>query len=635
MTDQPHPAVPDETTTDLPTVEPPPAPAASSASPEPPAAPLPGAETATFDTAAADGPIAPAHAVSRDSGTFGSGVPAARRSSGVRWAIALGGVAIVVAVTAVIIALAGGRPNTSVAVGYMPSDTLAYSEVRLDLPGDQRVKLAAFMSSFPGFDDQAAFDTKLDELLDRLVRMASEDQQAWTSDIKPWFGGVIAVGSGPMSAPSALGLASPLGGGSLVAITVTDRAKAVAWLQKTAGEALTASEYGGATLLTGPDSGFGTTFVVAVTDKVILGGTDADVRAAVDSKGENKLADDDEFKAAYGIVKRDYVAFGFVDYRSLIQSAIASSGAGSGLDSTTVDDELLSMVPPWFASVARIEDDAIVTDGAFPSIDFGFDAKNKRSVLAGHTPANTIVYAESHDIGTALVTLLDRFRGMPELRDTFGQLDTSAGMIGGVDGIIGWWGDVAIAISSQADGSYGGGLLITPTDADKASAFFGFIRSAIVLGGRGAGLEVRDVPHGDTTISVIDFSAAAGGSGALPPGVKAEVAYAVTPEVVAFGYSEAWVASVLDAEGATSLAGTPRYQELLKRVGEENLGVTFIDVTAIRELLEPLMKPDLSVDDWAFYEREIKPYLLPFDAVISSSVKDGGVDHLVQSVVVK
>ena len=98
MTDQPNPAVPDETTTDLPTVEPPPASAASSASPapEPPAAPLPGAETATFDTDADDGPIAPADAVSRDSGTFGSGVPAPRRSSGVRWEIPLGGVAMAV-----------------------------------------------------------------------------------------------------------------------------------------------------------------------------------------------------------------------------------------------------------------------------------------------------------------------------------------------------------------------------------------------------------------------------------------------------------------------------------------------------------------------------------------------------------
>lgn len=626
MTDQPHPAVPDETTTDVPIVEPPPATPTLPATP----APEPSAQAAAIADST-DGP-APAQVVSRDSGTFEAEATAARRSSGVRWAIALGGLAIVVAATAAILALAGARPSTSIAVGYMPNDTVAYSEVRLDLPGDQRAKLAAFMSSFPGFDDQAAFDTKLDELLDRLVRMASEDAQAWTTDIKPWFGGVVAVGSGPQS----MATNSSSMGGSLVVVTVKDRAGAIGWLKKTANGSLSESEYNGATLLTSPNAGFGTMFVVAVTDEVILGGTDADVRAAIDSKGDRKLADDDEFKAAYGIVKGDYVAFGFVDYRSFIQSALTSAGAASGLNATTVDDELLSMVPGWFAAVTRIEGDALVSDSAFPSIDFGFDAKNKRSALAGHAPANTVFFAETHDIGTALTTIMERFRQVPELRDAFGQLDTSAGIIGGVDGIIGWWGDVAVAISKQSDGSYGGGILITPTDGDKASAFFGLIRSAIVLGGRGAGLEIRDVPHGDTTISVIDFSAAAGGAAAdLPPGYKMEIAYAVTPDVVAFGYGEAWVASVLDANGATSLAGTPRYQDLLKRVGEENLGVTFVDVTAIREILEPLAKAEMDPDEWAFYEREVKPYLLPFDAVISSAVKDGGVDHLVQSLVVK
>lgn len=626
MTDQPNPAVPDETQTDLPAVEPPPSAA-------PPTRPLD--ETAAIDTESSDRP-APAQAVARDSGASGAEAATTRRSSGARWAIALGGVAVVIAVTAAILALTGARPTTSATVGYMPNDTIAYSEVRLDLPGDQRAKLAAFMSSFPGFDDQAAFDVKLDELLDRLVRMASEDAQRWTSDIKPWFGGVIAVGSRPMSATAPT--VSPTTGGTLVAITIKDRAGAVAWLKKTAsgaGGGLSESDYKGSTMLAGPDPSFGSAFSIAVNDEVILAGADADVRAAVDSKGDNKLADDDEFKAAYGNVKGDYVAFGFVDYRSLLQSTFA--GTGSGLDTTAVDDELLTMVPAWFAGITRIEGDALVSDAAFPSIDFGFDAKNKRSGLAGHAPATSILYGESHDIGPALGALLDRFRNMPELRDTFSQIDQQASMLGGLDGIIGWWGDVALDVSKLPDGSYGGGLLMTPTDSQKAGTFLGFIRSAIVLGGRGAGLQVRDVTHGDATITVIDFSAAFGGTdvAVLPPGFKAELAYAVTQDVVAFGYGEAWVASVLDANGATSLAGTPRYQDLLKRVGEENIGVTFLDLAAIREVIEPIARQESSSDEWAFYEREIKPYLLPFDAVISSAVKDGGIDHLVQSLVVK
>lgn len=579
-------------------------------------------------------PPAPATAVARDAAAASDSGPAWRRASGVRWAIALGAVALVVAVSAVIVVLASGRPATSVTVGYMADDTIAYSEFRLDLPGDQRAKLAAFMSSFPGFKDQAQFDPKLDEALDRIVRAASSDAQSWTADIKPWFAGQIAVGSRPADISPTNAFAGSTGNPGLFVITIRDKAAAAAWLKKTVGSGLNESDYNGATILSAPDAGFGIPFVFAVTDKVLLAGADADVRAAVDSKGGNKLADDAEFKAAFGTVKGDYVSFGFIDYQSLLKSTI-DAAAGGGLGSTTVDDELLALVPTWFASVGRIENDSIVSDSSFPSIDFGFGAQNKHSGLAGHAPAGTIFYSESHDIGAATVAFLDRLRQIPELRQTFSQIDQSAGMIGGIDGTVGWWGDVALAVSKDASGNVGGSLLIAPTDAQKARDFFDTMRSFVVLAGGGAGISIRDVQHGETTISIVDFSEAVGQGAGLPPGLKPELAFALTNDVVVLGSGESFVGAVLDANGGTSLAGSARYQDLVKRVGEQNLGVTFVDVAAVRELVEPLLKPELSADDWAFYEREIKPYLLPFDAAVSSSVKDGGTDHLVQSIVVK
>ncbi|HEX7222997.1 MAG TPA: hypothetical protein VF231_07085, partial [Candidatus Limnocylindrales bacterium] len=112
---------------------------------------------------------APAAAVAREGGTYGAETGTSRRNVGVRWAIALGGLGLVVAATIAIVALASGRPATSVAVGYMPPGTIAYAEYRLDFPGDQRQKLASFLSSFPGFDDQAALDTKVREALDQIL----------------------------------------------------------------------------------------------------------------------------------------------------------------------------------------------------------------------------------------------------------------------------------------------------------------------------------------------------------------------------------------------------------------------------------------------------------------------------------
>jgi hypothetical protein len=594
---------------------------------------LPDTTTQIFEPVEA-GTSAPAQAVARDPGT--GEPPATRRSSGLRWAIALVGVAVIVGATAIIVALASGRPSPSIAVGYMPTDTVSYGEYRLDLPGDQRAKMAAFLGKFPGFDDPSNAQAKLYEVFDRIIRLASKDKQSYTANIEPWFGGQIAMGSGPISATgqSSTG-ASPLGGGSpLFVVTVKDKAKATDWLKSTIGESLTETAYNGTTIY-GFGGGGADGFAVIVTDKVMLLGTDTAVRAAFDSNGAGKLADDAEFKAAFGTVSRDYVSFSYTEFRGLLQSIVSMGGAGSGLDTTTVDDELLSMVPAWQASSLLFEDDALVGDGAYPRIDLGFDAKNRKSSLVGHAPPGTIFYAESHDIGPALNALLERLRKMPDLREPFKQIDAAVGVAGGFDGLFGWWGDAAVAISKGTDGSIGGGLLIQPTDAAAAKRTFDTLRSFLLLAGGNSGIELRDVDHGGATITVIDFSAAAKSSGQLPAGVKAELAYTVTNDVVVIGYGEAFVASVLDAGPGPSLADDSRFTELVSRAGQENIGLSFINIRAIRELVEPLVKDLVPADKWAFYEKEIRPYVLPFDAIASGVRVDGDLDRLTQIVTVK
>jgi Protein of unknown function (DUF3352) len=577
------------------------------------------------------GTFAPAEAVARESGAPGAEVPG-RRSSGVRWAIALIGVALVVGATAIVLALASGRPSTSIAVGYMPDDTIIYGEYRLDLPGDQRENLAGFLSAFPGFDDQAAIDTKLDEAFDRLVAAISSDKQTYTADIEPWFAGQIAYAMGPFAIPDLTGSSFSTAGGqsSLFVVTVKDKEKATAWLEKVSDGALTRGDYNGAITLTGPAGNVGPAFLIAINDEVLLAGPAAEVRAAVDSKGDGKLADDSEFKAAFGIVNHDYVTFSFIDYRSFATSYFdVISGAGGNLDSTTVDDEILSLVPAWFGAVGWFENDAFVGQSAYPSVDIGYDARNKKSTLLGLAPPNTVVYSEAHDVGAALTALLGRFREMPELRDAFSQIDQATSTVGSFEGLLSWWGDIAVVVSSDDNGVIGGGLLIQPTDVALAQRTFESIRSLIVFGGGSAGIEVRDVQHGDATVTVIDFSGAMGSAAeSLPPGYKAEIAYTITKDVVVIGYGEAFVESVLDAGPGPSLADDPRVASLVKRVGEENLGMTFVDIRAIRELIEPLAKAEASPEEWARYEKEIRPFLLPFDAYASSAREDGDIDRL-------
>jgi len=68
------------------------------------------------------GAAAPAQAVQRDSAYAVTG--RARRSTGLRWAVALVGVAIVLIATAAVFALTAGSPSVSAAVGYMPDNVV-------------------------------------------------------------------------------------------------------------------------------------------------------------------------------------------------------------------------------------------------------------------------------------------------------------------------------------------------------------------------------------------------------------------------------------------------------------------------------------------------------------------------------
>ena len=86
----------------------------------------------------------------------------------------------------------------------MPDGTIVYGEARLDLPGDQRLALAAFLSKFPGFADQSAIEGKLNEVMDRFVGGVTNGDQAYTTDIQPWFDGELAFALGPLPDPGTL-----------------------------------------------------------------------------------------------------------------------------------------------------------------------------------------------------------------------------------------------------------------------------------------------------------------------------------------------------------------------------------------------------------------------------------------------
>ncbi len=560
-----------------------------------------------------------------DTGTFGApvGAPATGRGRGLRWAIAIIGVVLVAAVSVVIVSLVGAKPATSVAMGYLPADVMTYTEIRLDLPGDQRQKLASFLKPIPGFSDSSQFDTKLDELYDQLLAAASQNQVLWTRDIAPWFGGQIGIGT---KVPSST-LAATSDTGNLIVVTIKDRAKAIAWLEKIASSAtVNRSTYGAADLLI-PAAGNGA-FAVGVTDQVLLAGSTDAVKAAVDTGGKGTWSTNDDVEAALATVDKDYVMLGVTRVKELataFESLLAQQSPGT-LDRTQLDETVVAMLPAWFANSGRFENDAFVTTSVGPAGNVGTQTANHADGIVGHIPATTLLVASQHDVGPTLAAILGKFRPLPETKDFFAQLDRSLSLVGGFDAVFGWWGDSALVVAKLDDGTVGGGLVIKPSDTAAANRLLTSLSGFVSLGGASAGVTTRTVDHNGTKVTIVDASQAAGMS-SLPPGYKAEIAWASNADIAVIGYGESFVNAVLDAGPGHSLADDARFKGLLDRVGAENIALTFVDIKSIRTLVEPIIQATAPADVWSQYTGHLQPFLQPIDALIATGRKDGSNDR--------
>jgi hypothetical protein len=560
-----------------------------------------------------------------------------RRPSRFRWAAAAAVIAMVVLVSGVAAALlTGSAPNAKI-LAWAPADSIVYGEFRLDLPGDQRENLAEFLSHFPGFDDQAAIDTKLDEALDQFLTKATNGDQSYTADIEPWFDGEVGVVASSLPNMGATVDPESLDTGSAaVLLSVKDVALAQAWFDGAVGDANpTTEDYNGVTLTTVPGregSRDGPVGYAVTGDVAVLGEVDA-VKEVLDTKGGSPLTDNTDFAAALKSGSGDHIGFVYYDIGAYWDWAM-SLPTETGTPGMNFAEGFRDSLPAWGALWARVEGDALSFQlaSAAPTERMG-PTENKASTLAAHAPATSLVYAETHDYGQVITDMLAMYEGVEIPEAAAPQLDQVAGMFGGVEGIVGWIGDVAVVVNDPGEGLEGG-IVIQPTDATKAENLFLTVRSMLTLGGASLGLTVSDAQYGDATITTVDFGELRQlmeqtGETVNPEELEyfggadahLQLSWAITDDLVVIGLGPDFVKHVLDTEPSSSLAENDRYQGLLDRTGKENAGSYFVDVTAIRAAIEEAFPdgPGLLGKD----QSEVKPFLAPFDAIGGSQVIGG------------
>jgi hypothetical protein len=562
-----------------------------------------------------------------------------------RWMIAAGIIGVLVVVSAVAFSLFTGRAANATVLGYVPSDSIMYGEFRMDLPGDQRNAVGQFLSKFPGFADQSTIETKIDEVLDRIVGEATEGSETFSSDIKPWFGGQVAFSVGALPDPGVLespDAASMEEARFLALVSIKDEAAAAAWfdgLLAESGATRSSEAYGGTTIHTvsgddHPEGGY------AIADgKVAIVGDVASVKAAIDTKGTGTFADTPAFKASLDAKTGDHVGFMYIALRPLMEWSSGLSG-----EAMPGSEVVTGLVPDWAAFALRVEGDALRMEALAPKPEGDVPAA-RTSAVAEHVPSSAIALSVSNDYGEGILNTLDTYRAEPSLKEVIDGIDQAISVLGGSEAAIGWIGDLGVAVT-RTDTGVEGGLVITPTDSAAAGRLFTSLRTLASLGGAGMGIELRDEPYAGTTITIVDLgelsdlAGLAGMAGGSPemfgtglPAGHVELAFAVTDDVVILGSGPGFVRSVLDTTPETSLARNDRYEAIIGRVGQ-GAGSGFVDITAIRELMEGAMAT-ADATERADYETNVKPFLVPFDAMAASSAIVGDVSRSTTIVTVK
>lgn len=532
-----------------------------------------------------------------------------------RWAVVGVATVLVVALLGGVYVLAQPKAGTPSTVAlYAPSDTTILIELRQDLPGDQHNLLAQFMSYFPGFADQAAFDQKVDETLESLFAR-SEGEVSWRADIKPWFGGQLGlfssnVNPSPGTPPS-----------MTVALTIKSgqRSALEAWLAPLTASGWQQVTYEGQPLWSGqfPDS----TERVSLTwsDEALLISTRIeDLKEALDTRADRSpgLADDTYFLQQLAPLHADRLGTFYFDGRALAQQMRDQMDSTLGIPG--MNDAMVDAIAVRILGEVRAEGDhmAVTTrteraaNSSMPPLP-----GNRSTNLAELAPRDALVYAEVRDVGKSIGFYVEQ--SLLPLASAYGSpLDLS-----GIQQMLGvppqdffdFVVDASVSVSGSALAPEVG-LVATVDDQAIATArinkIVSLLRAAMQFGG---GATFDEEQHGAATITVITLS---GGFEGAP---ETSVALSVTGGRLLVG-THHFVIGALDRTRDLSLAARPEYQAALTTGDVSNAGVVFVDIAAAITAYEAMIPAD-SRDEYTLNQQ---PFLAPLSHLTMVNTTENG-----------
>lgn len=536
--------------------------------------------------------------------------PPFSRPRPIRWAIAaLVTLAMLLATTGVVVFAQTGSSGGPV---FAPATTVAWVEVRLDLPGNQEEELAALLGHLPGFADPAALDAKINTLLNQVVNEVSSGAATWTGDVDPWsnrqFG--LALLEFPASATrpddedhddddddDAPALVAGLG----VKDRATLEARLAVFLTQ---EPVATEQYAGATITTVDDD-----VSYAVTDQWLLVSPHAeDIKASLDvlSGAAPGLADDERFAVAAQRIPADRLAAFYLSLgslRPLIESQLA------GQQGAQIALGILDQLPVWLSGYAQAASDhlTVALDMQIPP---SLPVPGMRETdLASRFPAETLVYLEMRDVGRTLHAGLEMLLSQVPAGDSedLAALEQALGVP--LNELLDPVEDAALGFGFP-DGQPQIGIAATLSDPAIAQTRLSNVLVLARLLANRAQATVSDAQVAGTTVTTF----------ALPADVAllgrpVTVSVAVADDRLYIGTGD-FVEKALTRDPGASLASEARFANALATAGSPNAGFAFVDLSGAQAAIESM---DLADED---FRTNVKPWLDALDSLVISASAD-------------
>jgi hypothetical protein len=343
-----------------------------------------------------------------------------------------------------------GDPATAV-----PADALFYAEAVVRPEGALRDDAVDAAGKVLGTDDPGA------RIREWITQAYEEDTGAdidWDRDVDPWLGDRIAFWATDT-------------GGSRVALLVVKDADA-------ARESIRAQlEMDGSTV--GERSHRGTDYfldsdgvAVGIVGDFAAAGSERDVMATIDAHEDDSLADTSQYADAVDDLAEGRLAHFWADVPGLFELAVRRDPELGQLGSLVPAGDVPMAVGAFLANGERLA----VELKAHGNKDLGLEASG--TPLLQDLPGDAWAAAGSADVGEMLRDALDRFGGPLGAVAIRGQLRRELGLDLDRD-LLDWIGDAGFFVRGTTPGTVDGGLVIQPTDEDRAADAFGLIVGAV------------------------------------------------------------------------------------------------------------------------------------------------------------